>query len=94
VLRRWPRWLVPVAAAAAVVAMIIASLAISSAIARHNAGTGPAESSGALAKVPRYFIVVPEDGGRGGRRDRQRSRAGDRRTAQAAHGVQGGGRRR
>jgi hypothetical protein len=62
--RRWPGWLTPVAAAAAVVAAIIASLAVSGAIARHNAGAGPANSSGALTKVPRYFIAVPEGPGR------------------------------
>jgi hypothetical protein len=62
--RRWPGWLAPVAAAVAVVAVIIASLAVSGAIARHNAGTGPANPSGALAKVPRYFIAVPEGQGR------------------------------
>jgi hypothetical protein len=61
--RRWPGWLVPVAAAAAVVAVIIASLAISGAILRH-AGTGSADSSGALAKVPRHFVAVPEGPGR------------------------------
>lgn len=61
--RRWPGWLAPVAAAAAVVAVIIASLAISGAILPHNAGVGPAGSSGALAKVPRYFIAVPEGAG-------------------------------
>jgi hypothetical protein len=62
--RRWPGWLAPVAAAMAVVAVVIASLAVSGAIARHNAGTGAADSSGALARVPRYFVAVPEGPGR------------------------------
>jgi hypothetical protein len=61
--RRWPGWLAPVAAAAAVVAVILASLAISGAILRHPAGTGP-NSSGVFAKVPRYFVAVPEIPGR------------------------------
>jgi hypothetical protein len=63
VARRWPGWLAPVAAAAAVVAVILASLAISGAILRHPAGTGP-DSSGVFAKVPRYFVAIPEIPGR------------------------------
>jgi len=53
-----------VAAAAAVVGVVLASLAISSVIWRHPAGTGPANSSGVLAKVPRYFVAIPELPGR------------------------------
>jgi hypothetical protein len=59
--RRWPGWLAPVAAAAAVVGVIIASLAISGLILR-PAGTGPADSSGVFAKVPRYFVALPDPG--------------------------------
>jgi hypothetical protein len=62
--RRWPGWLVPVAAAAAVVGVVLASLAISSVVWRHPAGTGPANSSGVFAKVPRYFVAIPEMPGR------------------------------
>jgi hypothetical protein len=58
--RRWPGWLAPVAAAAAVVGVIIASLAISGLIGRDHAGSGPANSTGVLAKVPRYFVAIPE----------------------------------
>lgn len=61
--RRWAGWLAPVAAAAAVVGVIIASLALSGVILRHPAGTGP-NSSGVFAKVPRYFVAVPEVSGR------------------------------
>src|SRR5215470_19048877 len=50
--RRWPGWLAPVAAAAAVAGVIIASLAISGVVLHHPAGTGPA-NSGVFAKVPR-----------------------------------------
>jgi len=57
--RRWPAWLPPVAAAAAVAGVIIASLAVSGLILR-PAGTGPAGSSGVFAKVPRYFVAIPE----------------------------------
>ena len=57
--RRWPEWLAPVAAAAAVAGVIIASLAISGLILR-PAGTSPANSSGVFAKVPRYFVAIPE----------------------------------
>src|SRR6266700_2784445 len=62
--RRWPGWLAPVAAAAAVAAVIVASLAISGVIQRRPAGTGPASSSGVFAKVPRYFVAIPEIPGR------------------------------
>ena len=60
--RRWPGWLAPVAAAAAVAGAIIASLAISGVILR-PAGTGPA-NSGVFAKVPRFFVALPEIPGR------------------------------
>ena len=60
--RRWPGWLAPVAAAAAVAGVIIASLAISGLILR-PAGTGP-NSSGVFAKVPRYFVALPGKPGR------------------------------
>lgn len=62
VTRRWAGWLAPVAAAAAVVGVILASLAISGVL-LHPAGTGP-NSSGVFAKVPRYFVAVPEISGR------------------------------
>jgi hypothetical protein len=61
--RRWPGWVAPVAAAAAVAGVIIASLAVSGLILR-PARTGPAGSSGAFAKVPRYFVAIPEVSGR------------------------------
>src|SRR5262249_32421701 len=56
--RRWPGWLAPVAAAAAVVAVIIGSLAISGVILRRP--VGPANSSAVFAKVPRYFVATPD----------------------------------
>ncbi|HEV8275934.1 MAG TPA: hypothetical protein VGQ26_09590 [Streptosporangiaceae bacterium] len=62
--RRWPGWLAPVAAAAAVAGVIIASLAISGVILHHHAGTGPAGPSGVFAKVPQYFAALPEIPGR------------------------------
>jgi hypothetical protein len=58
----WVGWLAPVAAAAAVVGVILASLAISGVLLR-PAGTGP-NSSGVFAKVPRYFVAVPQIPGR------------------------------
>jgi hypothetical protein len=61
--RRWPGWLAPVAAAAVVAGVIIASLAISGLILRPT-GTGPANSSGVFAKVPRYFVALPLSPGR------------------------------
>jgi hypothetical protein len=60
--RRWPGWVAPVAAAAAVAGVILASLAVSGLILR-PAGTGVAGSSRALAKVPRYFVAIPEVSG-------------------------------
>jgi hypothetical protein len=60
--RRWPGWLAPVAAAAAVAGVIIALLAISGLILR-PARSGPADSSGVFAKVPRYFVAIPEVSG-------------------------------
>jgi hypothetical protein len=62
--RHWPGWLAPVAAAAAVAGVITASLAISGVILRHPAGTGPAGPSGVFAKVPRYFVAIPQIPGR------------------------------
>jgi hypothetical protein len=62
--RRWPGWLAPVAAAAAVAGVIIASLAISGVILRHPAGTSPAGPSGVFARVPRYFVAIPQIPGR------------------------------
>ncbi len=62
--RRWPGWLAPVAAAAAVVGVIIASLAISGVLLHRPASTGPADSSGVLAKVPPYFVAIGENAGR------------------------------
>jgi hypothetical protein len=56
--RRWPGWLAPVAAAAAVAAVIVASLGVSGLV--RNAGAGAAGSSGAFARVPRYFAALPE----------------------------------
>lgn len=61
--RRWPGWLAPLAAAAAVAGVIIASLAISGLILR-PARTGPANSPGVFAKVPRYFVALPPAPGR------------------------------
>jgi hypothetical protein len=61
--RRWPGWLAPVAAAAAVIGVILASLGISGLILRPG-GTSPANSSGVFAKVPRYFVAIPESPGR------------------------------
>ena len=54
--RRWPGWLAPVAAAAAVVGVILASLAISGLL--RPTGTGTANSTAAFAKVPRYFVAL------------------------------------
>jgi len=62
--RRWAGWLAPVAAAAAVAGVIIASLAFSGVILGGTAGTGPANSSGVFGKVPRYFVALPEIPGR------------------------------
>jgi hypothetical protein len=61
--RHWPGWLAPVAAAAAVAGVIIASLGVSGLILR-SAGSGPANSSGVFAKVPPYFVAIPEVSGR------------------------------
>ena len=59
---RWPGWVAPVAAAAAVAGVVIASLAISGLIQR-SARSGPANASAVFAKVPRYFIAIPEVSG-------------------------------
>jgi hypothetical protein len=56
--RRWPGWLAPVAAAAAMVGVIAASLAISGALLR-PAGPGGANPSGVFANVPRFFVALP-----------------------------------
>ena len=60
--RRWPGWLAPVAAAVAVAGVILASLGVSSLL--RQTGTGPAASAGAFAKVPRYFVALPDIPGR------------------------------
>jgi hypothetical protein len=62
--RRWPGWLAPVAAAAAVAGVILGSLAISGVILHHPAGGSPAHSSGVFARVPRYFVAVSAMPGR------------------------------
>lgn len=56
--RRWPGWLAPVAAAAAVAAVIVASVGVSGLL--RNAGGGAAASPGAFARIPRYFAALPE----------------------------------
>ncbi len=61
--RRWPGWLAPVAAAAAVAGVIIASLGISGLIQRPGA-SGPPGSADVLAKAPPYFVAIPEVPGR------------------------------
>jgi hypothetical protein len=61
--RRWPGWVAPVAAAAAVAGVIIASLGVSGLILRSARG-GPANASGVFAKVPPYFVAIPEVSGR------------------------------
>jgi hypothetical protein len=62
--RRWPGWLAPVAAATAVIGVVVASLGISGVILRHSAGTGAAQSAGAFADVPPYFVALSETRGR------------------------------
>jgi hypothetical protein len=67
--RRWMAWLTPLAAAAAVTAVVATSLAISATFHGHTRSTGPAAAprwSGApiglrsaLRKVPPYFVVLP-----------------------------------
>jgi hypothetical protein len=59
---RWPGWLAPVAAAAAVVGVVVGLLVISGLILR-PAKSGPANTSAVFAKVPRYFIAIPEVSG-------------------------------
>ena len=61
--RRWPGWLAPVAAAAAVAGVIIASLAISGVILA-PCRDRPGELLGVFAKVPRFFVALPEIPGR------------------------------
>ena len=54
--RRWGGWLVPLAAAASVVAVVAASLAIPAVLAgRHRAASGP---SGPFAGVPPYYVAL------------------------------------
>jgi hypothetical protein len=55
--RHWPGWLAPVAAAAAVAGVILASLAVSGVLLRPGSG-GQANSAGAFAKVPRYLVAL------------------------------------
>jgi len=63
--RNWPRWLTPLAAAAAVVAVVTASLAISGSIHARRPGERPATGRGAvLAGLPRYYVSLA--GGRSG----------------------------
>ena len=54
---RWPGWLAPVAAAVAVAGVILASLAISAVLLRPG-GSDQANSTGALARVPPYFVAL------------------------------------
>lgn len=61
--RRWPGWLAPVAAGAAVAGVVIASLGISGVI-LHPARSVPANSARAFAEVPRYFAAIPPASGR------------------------------
>jgi hypothetical protein len=61
-LRRWPRWVAPVSAAAAVVLVAGASLTVSRAISGHGAGPAPAGGTAAvLAQVPRFYVSIPGD---------------------------------
>jgi hypothetical protein len=53
--RRWAVWLAPLAAAASVVAVVAASLAISSALRTGHRASGPA---GPFAGVPPYYVVL------------------------------------
>jgi hypothetical protein len=60
--RRWRAWLTPVAAAAAVTAVVAGSLAVSGAIGRHAGpprATDSAAAAVARAGVPRYFVALP-----------------------------------
>ena len=67
--RRWMTWLTPLAAATAVAAVVVTSLAISTTFHGHTRGTGAAAAprwSGspigprsALHKAPPYFVVLP-----------------------------------
>jgi hypothetical protein len=60
--RRWPGWLAPVGAAAAMVGVIVASLAISGVLLR-PARTGGSNPTGAFASVPRFFVALPAASG-------------------------------
>jgi hypothetical protein len=54
--RRWAAWLVPLAAAASVAAVVAASLAISGVfLGRHRAASGP---SGPFAGIPPYYVAL------------------------------------
>jgi hypothetical protein len=60
--RWWAGWLAPVAAAAAVLAAVAGSLAISGVIGRHHVApktSGDAAAAVARAGVPRYFVDLP-----------------------------------
>jgi hypothetical protein len=67
--RRWMAWLTPLAAATAVAAVVVTSLAISTTFHGHTRGTGPAAAPrwngspvgprSALRKVPPYFVMLP-----------------------------------
>jgi len=61
--RHWPGWLAPVAAAAAMVGVVVASLAISGVLLR-PASPGGANPTGVFAKVPRFFVGLPPARGR------------------------------
>ena len=61
-LRRWPRWVAPLSAAAAVALVVGASLTVSRAITGHGAGPAPAGgAAGVLAQVPRFYLSIPGD---------------------------------
>src|SRR5262249_28060535 len=66
--RRWPGGPAPVAAAAAVARRVNASPGLSGLSLRPGrlrpGGSGPAGSSGVFARVPRYFVAIPEVPGR------------------------------
>lgn len=55
---RWRRACMTGGSVLATAGVIVASLTVSGAILRGTAGTGPANSSGVLARVPRYFVAI------------------------------------
>lgn len=61
--RRWGPWLAPLAAAAAVVGVVVASVSLPGMILRHHDAASTAASAGAFAKVPPFFVAVPENPG-------------------------------